>query len=104
MRILYELTPSALADLEDIWTFIAADKPSAADRVELSILAACRRLSRVPKLGKVRPELTSLPLRFWTVTRYPNYSIAYVPDTKPLRIIGILHGNRNIGPILSSRL
>jgi plasmid stabilization system protein ParE len=103
MRILYELTPKALDDLDEIWLYIAGDDLRAADRVESAILSACRRLSRFPGLGKPRNELTPRPLRFWTVSRYPNYFIAYWPETKPLRIVGILHGNRDIEPILSSR-
>jgi toxin ParE1/3/4 len=103
MLILYELTPKALDDLDEIWFYIAQDDPKAADRVESAILAACRRLSKFPGLGNARMELTSRSLRFWTVPKYPNYSIVYQPETKPLRILGILQGNRDIGPILPSR-
>jgi plasmid stabilization system protein ParE len=103
MRILYELTPKALDDLDEIWLYIAEDDLRAADRVESAILAACRRLSRFPGLGKPQNELTPRPLRFWTIPRYPNYLIVYWPETRPLRIIGILHGNRDIESILPSR-
>ena len=48
MQILYELTPKALDDLDEIWFYIAQDDPKAADRVESAIVAACRRLSKFP--------------------------------------------------------
>lgn len=103
MQILYELTPKALDDLDEIWFYIAQDDPKAADRVESAIVAACRRLSKFPGLGKTRIELTPRSLRFWTIPKYPNYSIIYQPESNPLRILGILQGNRDIGPIIPSR-
>jgi plasmid stabilization system protein ParE len=103
MRVLYELTPQALDDLYEIWLYIAEDKVTAADRVEAAILAACRRLDRFPGLGTERAGVVSEPIRLWPVPRYSNYCIIYLPDTKPLRIVRILHGARDIGAILSSR-
>jgi plasmid stabilization system protein ParE len=54
----YRFTPDAVADLDDIWNFIAADNLEAADRVEKAILAACGSLVRNPLIGDVRVELT----------------------------------------------
>jgi hypothetical protein len=34
--------------------------------------------------GHTRPGLTARPLRFWTLTRYPNYAIVYRPEAVPL--------------------
>jgi plasmid stabilization system protein ParE len=101
--VLYELTTTALEDLDEIWYYISADSQKAADRVELEILRACGRLARRPRLGKLRDDLGSKPLRFWTVPRFPNYSIVYLPDTKPLLIVAILQGNRDIGAVLRAR-
>jgi toxin ParE1/3/4 len=103
MRVLYELTPQALDDLYEIWLYIAADKVTAADRVESAVLAACRRLGRFPGLGTERTGVVSKPIRLWPVPRYPNYCVIYLPDTKPLQIVRILHGSRDIEAILSSR-
>jgi toxin ParE1/3/4 len=103
MQIFYELTPKALDDLDEIWLYIAQDDSKAADRVESAILAACSRLSKFPGLGNARMELTPRSLRFWTVPSIPTTPSFYQPETKPLRILGILQGNRDIGPILPSR-
>jgi plasmid stabilization system protein ParE len=51
-------------------------------------------------LGSKRSEITSLPIRFWTVTRFPNFIVVYRPDTKPLQVVAVLHGKRNIKAIL----
>jgi plasmid stabilization system protein ParE len=98
----YRFTPRALDDLSEIWDFIARDNVDAANRVEAAILAACGSLARHPMLGSKRSEITSLPVRFWTVTRFPNFIVVYRPETKPLQIISVLHGNRDLKAALEN--
>jgi antitoxin ParD1/3/4/toxin ParE1/3/4 len=92
----YRLTIPAKADLQTIWSYISRDSPSAADDVEEAILSACRLLARNPAMGHVRKDLTKRTLRFWTLASYRKYIIVYDPETKPLKIIRILHGSRNL--------
>ena len=92
----YRLTPKARADLLTIWSCIAADNVEAADRVEEAIHGACALLAENPLCGHSRTDLTSLPVRLWTIPRYPNYVVIYDPATRPLRIIRLLHGAREI--------
>jgi plasmid stabilization system protein ParE len=99
----YVLTPLAKADIFYIWSFIAAGSEAAADRVEQAIYDACAFVAESPMLGHSRPSLTARSLRFWTLTRYPNYAIVYRPGTAPLQIIAVLHGKRNIRRILKQR-
>jgi antitoxin ParD1/3/4 len=99
----YALTPLAKADIFDIWSYIAGDSQDAADRVEQAIYDACAFLTDGPLRGHSRPDLTTRPVRFWTLTRYPNYTIVYRPETTPLQIIAVLHGKRNIRRILKDR-
>ncbi len=68
----FELTPMAEADLFQIWAYIAEDSPSAADRVEEAIYAACRFIAAAPHRGHTRRDLTGLDVRFWTLRRYPK--------------------------------
>jgi plasmid stabilization system protein ParE len=96
----YQLTPRALSDLSDIWEYIAEDSADAANRVESAILSACASLARYPSLGSKRNEITPLPVRLWTVTRYPNFIVVYRPNTEPLQVIAVLHGERNLKAIL----
>jgi plasmid stabilization system protein ParE len=96
----YRLTPSAENDLFEIWCYIAQDSTDAANRVEEAIHDACRLLARSPHVGQIRPDLTRRALRFWTVNPFKNYVVIYDPDTRPLRILRILHGARNIRELL----
>lgn len=96
----YHFTPQAVADLFDIWSFIAQDNPTAADRVEDAIFRACDFLAESPLMGRTRKELTPLPVRFWVVQPYPNYLIVYDPEKKPLQIIRILHNARDLPSLL----
>ena len=68
----FQLTPQVTEHLDEIWSFIAKDKPKAANRVELEIVATCRRLAEHPLMGMRRRDITMLPLRFWTVPKLPN--------------------------------
>ena len=88
----FVLHPDALTDLTEIWEYIAADNPSAADRVLAEIQEAIRALVPFPQLGHVRPDLTSRPLRFQLVR---DLLIAYAPEERPLVVVAVLHGRRN---------
>ena len=92
----YRLTSRAESDLFAIWAYIARDSLDAADRLEAAIYSACVFLAEFPLSGQVRSDLTKLPVRFWTVVKYPRYVIVYHPATNPLEILRILHGARNI--------
>ena len=96
----FRFTPQAADDLFEIWSFIAGDDPSAANRVEKAILDACSFLAGAPRSGRIRAELTSRPLRFWPVGRFPNYIVVYDPATEPLQVIRLLHGRRFLPRLL----
>lgn len=96
MSLRYRLTERAARDLEAIVSFIAADNPDAAIRVIDAFEAAFALLAARPQIGHVREDLTSRPARFWRVY---SYLIAYEPS-RPLTVLAILHGARDIGAIL----
>lgn len=100
MNALFQFTTEAIEDLDDIWNFIARESPLAADRVEAEIIATCRRIAEYPLIGHKRQDITSLPVRFWTLLKYPNYIIVYRPDTLPLQVIAVLHGKRDLEEVL----
>jgi len=99
----YALTPLAKADLFEVWSYIAEDSVDAANRVEQAIYDACQFVAEGPLRGHTRTDLTSRILRFWTLERYPNYTIVYRPETAPLEVVAILHGKRNLVRILKQR-
>ena len=53
--------------------------------------------------GHTRQDLTSRPVRFWTLTRFPNYTVVYRPNPKPIEIIAVWHGKRDLRRILKQR-
>ena len=99
----YALTPLAKADIFRIWSYIAEDSEAAADRVEQAIYDACAFLAKAPLRGHSRSEITIRSLRFWTLTRYPNYTVVYRIETPSLQVVAVLHGKRNIQSILRGR-
>jgi plasmid stabilization system protein ParE len=40
-------------------------------------------------------------VRFWTVTKSPNYVIVYRSETVPLQVVAVLHGKRDLKKILA---
>ncbi len=94
----YQLTPAAEADLGEISGYIRFDSPDAALRVLARVREAMRRLAEFPRMGHVREDLADKSLRFWPVY---SYLIVYRPDTRPLQIIRVLHGARDVRRILT---
>jgi plasmid stabilization system protein ParE len=103
MNAPFQFTAQATEDLDAIWWFIAEDSREAADQVEMEIVATCRRLANHPLMGSKRLDVTARPVRFWAVTKFPNYVIVYRPETIPLQVIAVLHGKRDLKEVLESR-
>jgi len=93
----FVLTPAAKADLAEIAAFIGRDNPRAAGRVLAEIRNAMRRLASSPRMGHLREDLVEEPVRFWPVY---SYLILYRPETRPLEILRVLHGARDVRSIL----
>ncbi len=93
----FKLSPEALSDIEEIWEFISNDNLDAADRVRDEIFNACDKLADVPGMGHLRTDLAQEPLRFFPVY---SYLIIYRPDAKPLEIVRVLHGARDVAQLL----
>ena len=99
----YIFHPEAMADLDEVWEYIAKGNLNAADAVLEQFREVISGLVKMPFQGHSRPDLTSRPLRFW---RVHSYLIAYAPDEHPLLIVAILHGRRSpkvLAAILSGR-
>jgi plasmid stabilization system protein ParE len=99
----YILTPLAKGDIFAIWSHIADESEQSADRVEKALYEACAFVAEAPMRGHTRSDLTGRALRFWTLTRYPNYTVVYRPETSPLQVVAVLHGKRNVPRILKGR-
>jgi plasmid stabilization system protein ParE len=93
----YLLTKPALADLEEILSYIADDRPSAADRVGARFVSTFEALAKNPQMGHVREDLTERPVRFWPLY---SYLIVYRADTTPTQILRVLSGYRDVAALL----
>ena len=89
----YRISRSAERDLADILDYISADSPKAADRLEEDFFEAFELLGTAPGAGHRRPDLTDLPLRFFTVRRH---IIAYYAEASPIEIVRIVSGVRDL--------
>ena len=98
----YVLSRDAVEDLIQIWRYIKRQSTAEmADRVETAIRAKFVILAETPGAGHIRKNLTEEDVRFFTVY---SYLIVYRPQDKPLRIVSILHGSRDVARVLKTRL
>lgn len=74
------ITRRAEQDLLEIWSYIAQDKPIAADRQLRDIAASCERLAEYPGMSFARPEIEQ-GVRTW-----PG----------GVEIVRVVHGARDI--------
>ncbi len=95
----YFYSREARLDLLEIWEHIARDNVDAADRVEEEIQKSVSMLATNPALGHLRPDLTSKPVRFWSVY---SYLIIYDPNARPLEVVRILSGYRDVAALLKA--
>lgn len=102
MRARYVLAPEAALDLVQIWRHLKEQSSIAiANRVEKAIREKIVFLAGNPGAGHWRKNLTDEAVRFFPVY---SYLIVYRPDTKPLQVVSILHGRRDVEQILKDRL
>ena len=91
------LSDDAHDDLIEIQDYIAQDSPRQAVRVIDDIFAIFDKLTLNPMIGHVREDLTSRPVRFFSVHAY---LIIYDAAREPLAIVRVLNGYRDIAAIL----
>lgn len=102
MRTRFVLAPEAALDLVQIWSYIKQQiSIEMANRVESAIRERILYLARTPGAGHWRKDLTDETVRFCPVY---SYLIVYRPETKPLQVVSILHGHRDVGQVLKDRL
>ena len=87
-----ELSPQAVADLQEIGDTIARDNPQRAATFIAELLAHCQRLAEYPQAYPARAELGK-GLRSCAHKRYVMF-FSVMPDL--VRIERILHGSRDI--------
>ena len=98
----YVLSPEAARDLVQIWRYLKRESgEETADRIESLIRSKILFLASFPGVGHWRHDLTTARVRFFAVY---SYLIVYRTETRPLQVVAILHGNRDVERLLSKRL
>ena len=97
----YDVSREAQADLFDIWQQIARDSVELADRIEGEFHELFASLGRMPGQGHARRDLTTRPVLFFGLY---SFLVVYCPEIRPIRIMAVLRGRRDIKRILRRRL
>ena len=84
-------TEPAVADLENIHSYIARDSEVYADAILLGLFEAVERLETYPSSGRIVPELADDSTRELIVG---NYRVVYSVSGETVRILTVLHSAR----------
>jgi plasmid stabilization system protein ParE len=87
------LTPQSLADLEEIVTFIAKDKPERAHTFGNELIDRALSIAAFPERGRVLPEIGESAVR---EIIHGSYRIIYeiFSDRKTIYVLRFWHGAR----------
>jgi toxin ParE1/3/4 len=94
--------PRARQELEDIAVIIGRDRPAAARR----FLAAAQKLygllAAIPEFGArwKAEDARFADLRHFAIPKFSNYVVFYRPLPDGVEIVHVLHGARDLGPLL----
>lgn len=91
----YRLSNQALQDLHDITDHIAADNPSAADRVLDTLLASFELLGENPQAGTLRNDLRPSIRMFVPGPPAGSYVIFYYPISNGIEVSDVIHAKRD---------
>lgn len=91
-----ELSPGALADLEDIEEYIARDDPEAAERWIRKILEKIQRAGESPRAGRIVPELADKSIR---EVLLKTYRIVYRIEVSRILVVAVFEGHRQLRSI-----
>jgi antitoxin ParD1/3/4/toxin ParE1/3/4 len=96
----FVLTARARLDLQLIWNRIADDSIDNADKVKDELRTAMRQLAHMPGMGHRRADVSNPRYRFWAVY---SFVIAYLPDTRPLQVVRVVHGAQNFKKLFGAK-
>jgi toxin ParE1/3/4 len=83
--------PQSIADLQDIWDYIAEDNPRAATELVGAVRAKAEYLSRYPRLGRAG---RGKQVRYVPVIGTP-YFIVYRLSKANIEVLRVVHGARD---------
>lgn len=83
--------PLALDRVNEIIEYIARDRPAAAEEWADGLFDLVERLQRLPKRGRMVPEVGRERIR---ELRYGSYRVFYRLDQNEISILSVRHGRR----------
>jgi len=90
--------PQARIDLLEYFIYIGERNLDAAERFLVAAEEACRKLSEMPGMGRLRefaqPELAGI--RSWPIGGFENYLIFYRETSEGVDVLRVIHGARDI--------
>ena len=89
MKIIW--SPLAVDRASEIASYIARDKPSAADKWINTVFSKVEQLESSPEIGRIVPELNNTQFR---EILYGNYRINYRLGENQISILTIRHGKQ----------
>ena len=96
------LTPSASRDIDGIFEYVLEhDGPVRALHVYNKLHEGFLKIGAHPGIGHWREELADESLRVWTVF---SFLVIYLPETRPVQIIRVLHGARDISKAIEEEV
>ena len=101
MKRFFVLTPEARKDLKEILLDIAEDSPATAERLRSEFYEGLQLLGRSPGIGHYHEELLGRKYRFWN---FYSYVVAYVWEAKPIQVISVVHGARDLAVFFTLRM
>ena len=96
----YILSEDADRDLDSIWDYIAVDNVDAADRWIGKLFDAFDAIGDTPGIGHKREDLTAYSVLFWPVGAY---LVIYRAASRPVEIVAVTQGSRDIPAFLHHR-
>ena len=101
MKRLFALTPEAKSDLKEILLDIAEDSPATAERLRTEFYEGLQALGRSPGIGHFHDELLNRKYRF---RNFYSYVVVYVWDARPIQVISVVHGARDLAVFFTQRV
>jgi len=83
-------------DLLDVVRRIRPHNPTAAVRFVEAFKSSVEFLSRMPEIGRARPDLGTPETHSWRVKGFQKYLIFYESLPDRVRLLRVLHGSRDL--------
>lgn len=90
-----EWSPLALSRVEEIASYIAQDRPAAADEWVEEVFAVVQRLELFPASGRVVPEVRREAVR---EVIHGNFRIIYRMEQTRIAVLTVRHARQLTGP------